>query len=158
LGVYAPGGKLERVIEKPFEREAVTQADQDMYKDLMRKLAGGQAPPEQVNQFLSMVKFAEYYPAFAGIAGGPEGSIWVQQLQTAGSLPADQREGYNPQQDIGSPRWDVFDREGRYLGVVTMPARFQPVRFLGDKIYGIQRDELDVQYIVVLHLDRGDDS
>jgi hypothetical protein len=31
-----------------------------------------------------------------------------------------------------------------------MPLRFQPVQFRGDEIYGVQRDELDVQYIVKL--------
>jgi hypothetical protein len=159
IGVYAHGGALQRVVDKPFTREPVTGADQEMYKDMMRKAAAGQAPPEQINQFIQMVKFAEFYPAFAQIVGGPGGSMWVQQLQTASSLPPEQREDYNPQQDIGSPRWDVFDAEGRFLGVVTMPARFQPVRFAGDKIYGVQRDELDVQYVVVLNLVRpGDDS
>jgi hypothetical protein len=60
---------------------------------------------------------------------------------------------------MGSPNWEVFDAEGRFLGVATMPHRFQPMRFEGDKIYGIQRDELDVQYIVVLNVVKpGDDS
>ncbi|MBI4543404.1 MAG: hypothetical protein HY705_10265 [Gemmatimonadetes bacterium] len=36
----------------------------------------------------------------------------------------------------------------RYLGVVEMPLRFQPMRFVGWQIYGVQRDELDVQYVV----------
>jgi hypothetical protein len=58
------------------------------------------------------------------------------------------QDSYNPQLDLGSRAWDVFDADGRYLGVVDMPLRFQPVRFLGNAIYGIQRDELDVQYVV----------
>jgi hypothetical protein len=62
------------------------------------------------------------------------------------------QDSYNPQLDFGSRTWDVFDAEGRYLGVVNMPLRFQPVRFLGNVIYGIQRDELDVQYVVKLQV------
>jgi hypothetical protein len=62
------------------------------------------------------------------------------------------QDSYNPQLDFGSRTWDVFDAEGRYLGVVNMPPRFQPVRFLGNVIYGIQRDELDVQYVVKLQV------
>ena len=37
------------------------------------------------------------------------------------------------------------DPEGKYLGVVAMPARFQPRLFHADKTYGVWRDELDVQ-------------
>jgi hypothetical protein len=66
------------------------------------------------------------------------------------------QESYNPQLDIGSRQWDVFDAEGRYLGVVSMPLRFQPVRFLGNNIYGIQRDELDVQYVVKLAIGKAE--
>ena len=33
-----------------------------------------------------------------------------------------------------------------------MPERFAPRVFMGDKIYGVWRDELDVQYIVRLRI------
>ena len=58
-------------------------------------------------------------------------------------------------QDIGSRDWDVFDPTGRFLGVVTMPPRFTPRIILGGKIYGIWRDDLDVQYVVRLRIIEG---
>ena len=62
-----------------------------------------------------------------------------------------QEEGFEfDAQDIGSPEWEVFDDQGRYLGVVTLPDRFQPTNVEGSQIYGIWRDELDVQYIMRL--------
>jgi hypothetical protein len=33
-----------------------------------------------------------------------------------------------------------------------MPDRFQPVRFLGDRIYGIWQDDMDVQYVLKLRI------
>ena len=75
-------------------------------------------------------------------------------VRVLSSLSAQERKGFNPQYDLLSPDWDVFDSEGRFLGVVRMPDRFQPVRFLGTDIYGIQRDELDVQYVVKLKLEK----
>ncbi len=48
----------------------------------------------------------------------------------------------------------MFDSEGRYLGVVMMPERFAPQRIHGGDIYGVARDELDVQYVVKLRLIR----
>ena len=59
--------------------------------------------------------------------------------------------GYDP---VAAHRWDVFDREGRYLGVVQEPERFFGYRFVDDKMYGTWTDELDVQYVMVLELDR----
>ena len=53
---------------------------------------------------------------------------------------------------MSAPEWDVFDSEGRYLGVVTMPRLFTPKIFRGDKIYSIWRDEFDVQYVVRLRI------
>jgi hypothetical protein len=51
-------------------------------------------------------------------------------------------------QDMGSSRlWEVFDDQGRLLGTLTMPPRFMPVTFIDDALYGISRDELDVQYV-----------
>jgi hypothetical protein len=52
-------------------------------------------------------------------------------------------------QDLGSSTWDVFDAEGRYLGPVTFPGKYQPIRAMGDRFYGIARDELDVQSLKV---------
>ena len=55
-------------------------------------------------------------------------------------------------EDIGAPDWDVFDSDGRFMGVVTMPNRFAPRAFVGHRIYGVWRDELDVQYVVRLRI------
>ena len=48
--------------------------------------------------------------------------------------------------------WDILDAEGRYLGVLDVPHRFQPVTFEGDLVYGIWRDEFDVQYVRVMRV------
>lgn len=55
-------------------------------------------------------------------------------------------------EDLGAPAWDVFDAEGRFLGAVTMPERFAPGLFRDDKIHGVWRDELNVEYVVRLRI------
>jgi hypothetical protein len=55
---------------------------------------------------------------------------------------------------MGSDDWEVFDDQGRYLGVLTMPARFAPMRIEGDALWGVQRDELDVPSVVRYRLVR----
>lgn len=156
IGVYAPGGQLERVIEKPYERASVTEDDKQTYKDLIARTAAAQgAPPQAVQQFLSTLRFEEHYPAYAQMFAGPDGSVLVQGVRSPASLSPEERENFNPQYDLASPDWDVFDTEGRYLGVIRMPLRFQPVTFVGSTIYGIRRDELDVQYVVALEVNTG---
>ena len=34
--------------------------------------------------------------------------------------------------------------------LVTLPARFEPMTFVGEHIYGVWRDELDIEYVVRL--------
>jgi hypothetical protein len=156
IGIYAAGGKLERIVEKPFERDAVGEADQQAMKDLLRRAwtqAG--ATPQQVGQLMTGVHFAEKYPAYAQMMAGADGSIWVQHVQAPSKLSEEDRKTFNPQYDLASRQWDVFDRDGRFLGALAMPRRFQPVQFVRDKVYGIQRDELDVQYVVRLGIVKG---
>jgi hypothetical protein len=57
---------------------------------------------------------------------------------------------WNLIEDIGAQDWDVFDSDGRFLGVVTMPLRFTPHAIVGDKIYGVWRDEFEVNYALRL--------
>jgi hypothetical protein len=155
IGVYGPGGIAERIIEKPFEAQAVTDGDQKAIVGALERLWKRFGVPQAaVARIKETIKFADRYPAYAQLLEGPDGSVWVQRIQSPSALPPGMQESYNPQLDLGSPDWDVFDVGGRYLGVVKMPARFQPVRFIGNEIYGIQRDELDVQYVVKLTIQK----
>ncbi len=54
--------------------------------------------------------------------------------------------------ELGARDWDVFDSDGRFLGVVTLPRLFSHKLFRSDKIYGIWRDEFEVQYMVRLRI------
>lgn len=157
--LYGADGAPQRIIRMPFERRPVTEADRELITevmvDLWRELGLG---GPQLEAMRAGIGFADFFPAFATLQGGPAGSLWVQHLQLPAELTAEERENFNPQLGFGSSTWDVFDPEGRYLGRVEMPARFQPVRFVGDRVYGIWRDELDVQYVLVLRIHLGDEE
>jgi hypothetical protein len=153
IGLYAPGGVLSRVITKPFERTSVGERDRDaIMRFLERAWTDAGVPPQALARLRGIVHFAEYYPAFARVAIGPDGTFWVQHIQSASELTDEEFESYNPLEDTGAPDWDVFDSEGRLLGVVAMPPRFAPRQFVGDKIYGVWRDDLDVQHVVRLRV------
>ncbi len=159
--IRSADGELERIVQMPVEPEPVTDSDQRRILGMMRQLYQDQGvPPEAVEQIMGGVDFAETFPAYANIMGGPSGSIWVQHVQN----PEDTQEEDEADmeltelQDLGAPGWDVFDSEGRYLGVVQVPEAFTPVRFLDDVIWGIQRDEFDVQHVAKLRIGTPDGS
>ena len=102
-------------------------------------------------------KGADAFYVREGPHGREEGSwrnLWEFSLSSMKGtrLTDEELEDFNLIEEAGSPDWDVFDREGRFLGVVTMPPRFRPSLFLDDTIYGVWRDELDVQYVVRLRI------
>lgn len=147
-------GQLQHVVKKAFTPRPVTESEQSRMLEAIRGLMVDQGvPPQALDQLLGSASFADEYPALAQILAGPGGSLWVQHIRTADEVAAG---GDVNLQDMGDESWDVFDAEGRYLGVVTLPPRFQPLRILGDAFWGVQRDELDVQSVVRLRLHRGD--
>jgi hypothetical protein len=148
-------GNRQRIIRKAgVERKPVEERDREAIRRLLREQwEGVGVPPAQIEQLMQGVGFADFYPAFGQIFIGPEETLWIQRIRSARDMAGDAEEEveFDPQA-IGSPEWEVFDDQGRFLGVVTMPDRFRPVNVQGDEIYGIWRDELDVQYIMRIHV------
>ncbi|UCG88928.1 MAG: 6-bladed beta-propeller [Gemmatimonadota bacterium] len=153
VGLYGQSGKLERVVSMPFERKPVEETDRRVVMEFLeRAWTGAGVPPQALAQLRQIVHFGEFFPAFSAVLGGPRGSIWVQHVQPASELSEEELEDYNFIEESGAPMWDVFDAEGRYLGVVTMPPKFAPRLIRANRIYGVWRDELDVQYVVRLRI------
>ncbi len=153
IEVYSPDGVLERIIRKPFTQNPVAERDQEMMVEAMVELwteAG--VPPQAIPQLRQIIHFGEFYPAFAAIQRGPGGTMWVQHIQSPSELSEEDLESFNLIEDMGAKDWDVFDAEGRFLGVVTMPPRFSPRSIVGNKLYGVFRDDLDVQYAVRMRI------
>jgi hypothetical protein len=48
----------------------------------------------------------------------------------------------------------VLDREGRWLGQVTTPARLEVYQVTRDRVIGVWRDENDVEHLRVHRLSR----
>lgn len=151
LEQYDPAGSLRRIIRMPFELTAVTERDQEIFVQALERVwTDAGVPPQGLQLLTAGINFEEFFPAFFRFLAGPEGSIWVQHIVSPSAMGSEEQEGFNPLLSLGSIDWDVFDPEGRFLGRVSMPPRFQPIRFLEDRVYGIWRDELDIQYVMVL--------
>jgi hypothetical protein len=150
-------GAVKRIITKSAAPKPVTDRDKRVIRNAIRELAAKQAPgapPAALDAYVNSIQFADNFPLFASLAFGPGGSIWAQRVHSGEEI-ASGEEGTFDAQDLGSTDWDVFDAEGRYLGVVTFPGRYQPVRVVGDRFYGVARDDLDVQTVKVYRVDMG---
>jgi hypothetical protein len=156
IEVRGSDGALEHVATLPHEPRPVTERDQRVVLDALSEAIAQQGlPPAAAQTILGQIQFAEAYPAFATVLAGPEGTLWVQRVRTGQELAGEDEAATFDPQDLGSNEWDVFDPEGRYLGEVAFPPRFQPLRTLDGKFYGIGRDELDVQSLKVFSIVRG---
>lgn len=154
---FDQAGRLHRIVRRSFEPRPINDRDIRAffaYLDAAWLAAG--VPESRLSANHARVSFAEVFPAFYRFEPGPEGSLWVQPVQPPGELSDADIERYDFIEDFGAPAWDVFDRDGRYLGVVQMPHRFQPRIFTGDAIYGVIRDDIDVPYVVRLRIVAGD--
>ena len=153
LSMFDALGTLNRIVTVPVERKPVTEADIEFFMETVDRLLKEQGvPPAQAEIVKSTFNFAEFFPAFLQMMPGPNRSLWVQRVQEPTGMTAEERENWNPLLDLGASKWDILDAEGRYLGVLDLPHRFQPVTFEGDLVYGIWRDEFDVQYVRVMRV------
>ena len=163
IGMSDGSGNLVRVTTKSYEPQSIGEADRAVVIGVIAEgMQGLGLPAAVIERGLGTLQFAEFYPAFHRLLSGPRGSIWAQGVTVVDSLSEQDRNtlsdfpgglealGSNPHLLFGSRNWDVFDADGRFLGEVAMPAGFTPTKFVGEKIYGVWKDELDVEYVMRL--------
>ena len=142
------GGRLARVITKPFDPRPVDDHEKEAIMGEMERRWEEARVPDQMRALLrSRWSFADHYPAFQDLAFGPVGTVWVQRVKPASELDETELRAW---QDARSPEWDVFDAQGRFLGLVTLPQRFRLLEIRGDKLYGVSLGDVDESYVVRL--------
>lgn len=99
-------------------------------------------------------------PAYREIVVGEDGRVWIQRYMPSVKLePAkvpDTRDGEAPALSWREPTvFDVFEPDGTYLGEVHVPERTTIWHFGTDRVWAVQRGELDESYIVAFRLQTG---
>jgi hypothetical protein len=138
--------RLERVITKPHQLRPISDEQKDAV--LARIEQGAReagASAQWVARMRTSTRIADVVPAYQQLAVGPRGTVWVQMVRHPSELLNEEQPDFN---EPGAPEWEVFDQTGRFLGVVTMPERFTFTEFRGGDLYGIIRDDMDVEYVV----------
>jgi len=151
---HALDGHVTRIVSKAYPRQVVSEGEKSrIHREALAELEARGTPAPFVQQMMTGFGVADYYPAFTSIQSGPWGSLLVQRTLPVSELSdiSGLRLASNPAA-IASNEWDVFDADGRYLGVLALPERFTPLACVGENIYGVWLDEWDVQHVKRLRI------
>lgn len=136
LGEYTAEGGLVRILRHPDYD--LTTSPEAIEAYVLGQLEG--VPPEERARARAEIEnrtMPPTRPAYGMLLADTDGNLWVGDHAPFPRVPAS---------------WSVFDSEGRWLGEVRMPTRFVPMDIGGDWILGTEKDELDVEYLVVYSL------
>jgi hypothetical protein len=142
IRVLSPDGALRRLIRREVPARPVTQADRDAMTARMRDLpsqGGAQLAPmmEQFQKAMAEIDYPETMPAYGSLRLDAEGNLWV--AEHSGGAPA-------------PVHWSVFGPDGRFLGTVTMPERFQVREIGADYVLGELTDETEIEHVLLYQL------
>lgn len=164
---YGPGGSLDRIVNLARERPAMTDEDRSV---MMRRwdetLQENRVSAERAAEIKSSLSFADSYPAYCLFICGPSATTLVQRVRPLRDLSASEKQEIRIwlARPPGAAEWDVFDRDGRYLGAAVIPGTawsntWRMLRFFRDRasgtwyMYSVWSDEQDVEYVVAWRLD-----
>ncbi len=148
VAVHNLDGSLERIVRNEGWRRRVLGPDErSALEAVYRAGTGDRDAPIPDN-----VVFPDSIPAITAVRASPDGGFWVQRM---GALPETDPEALFLPADLGwlgGPEWEVYDSNGYWYATVELPRRFRVTRVRDSTVIGIQRDDLDVETVMVLRL------
>jgi hypothetical protein len=137
IRVYTGDGVLQNLIRRTGVDVRVDERSYNAAAE-ERVLAAPEPARPGLRTLFQEQAIPENRPAYSRFLVDVDGFLWVQDFSYYGDARS----------------WAVFDREGVWLGGVAFPDRFRPSQILGDRVAGVWRDELDVEYARVYELTR----
>ena len=135
---YSVDGTLLRIVAVPGFPLEVSRSERD---SVDHELASRPSRPRFGYLFDQMAaSLPATKPAYSQLVVDSLGHVWLGEYRS-GESPVDRS-------------WYVFAPDGTWLGTVELPGRFQPYQIGADYLLGLSQDELDVETILVLRLNR----
>jgi len=145
LGVRDSEGTLIGEITREIGRKPVTRRIRDSFAD--RLMEQFEDLPPGAADLIGEPIFADSLPLLGGVMRGPNGTIMV--ARGPGLVDDYAPNGGDPLDEDPAAAYDVLQLSGDFLGVMQFPPRFRPMAALGNHVYGVARDEFDVETVVV---------
>jgi hypothetical protein len=135
---YSATGVMERIARVPGYDLELSGEDIRAERDALLE---GNFPPSYRELVASMPE-PSTRPAYSDLVVDSEGYAWAAE--------------HHSMAERGSATdWEVFAPDGEWLGSVRTPARFTVFEIGQDYVLGIRLDELDVEHVQLLRLNRG---
>jgi hypothetical protein len=133
---FSMNGDPAGEIKRPWQPVAATDADILAYIDGWgsRWITSTGAAAEAEKRQMRSDPFFEYVPAFSQFLAKPSGELWVRTP----NLVDAQGNGELNTVPLAPSVWSVFDPNGRWRGVVTIPARTFPMELGSDYLLGVE--------------------
>lgn len=133
-------GALVERIRRMVARTPVTDENVTEYLGWLYARYPEERQPE-IRRIMADVPAADSLPSYVSLRLDEDGNLWVERYRA-------------PWEEI--PHFDVFDRDGRYLGEVVAP-RLLVIHQIGpDFVTGTTTDENDVQFAVMHRINKPD--
>lgn len=139
IGRWNNDGVLSRLIRWAIPERRVSDEDQRRYRQAY-SVGPRYYDPAAWARYLRETPFPERMPLYRRLLVDAQRNLWAER--------------FRPPWEEGSS-WYVFDEQGVWLGEVDTPPGLNIFEIGADYVLGMRRDELDVQSVVMIPLDRG---
>jgi hypothetical protein len=126
------GGRLLRIVRAPGLEQPITDELETAIHE--RALAEVETPEDRrrMETWIALSPRPATQPAYDRLVVDDRGRLWTRAWATR--APAD--------------RWWVFSAAGDLLGSVDAPGGLEIMSVTCDRVWGVERDELDISYVV----------
>ncbi len=134
VSVYGVGtGEWETWVGRIGEGQRIGSAAIDSVVDVAAEMIRSRGRPDiRRESILEALHNPGFVPPVHAALIDREGRVWLET-----------RYG-----EDGRTRWDVYSREGRQIARVSLPSVLDVQHVVGGCVWGLERDDLDIQYIV----------
>ena len=135
------GGSVVRIVRREEGRRPVSEGQRERWVSgrLSEIDNDGTERSRRQRALFDDIPFPDSLPAFEALSLQEGGRLWVRETGLDGPAAA-------------MARWSAFDSGGQPLGVVEMPAGFQPFEIGTDYVLGLWKDALGVEYVQLYDL------
>ena len=132
-------GREVRALKRPFTPERISAADRNNHIEWRIDRSRGQRKEATEQRLRTKAKFAENKPPYSNLVEDELGNVWIEHFR-------------DPANNTRPARWSVFDKDGRFLGDVQVPAATAVCSITRDQVITIFTDEFDVEHVRIYSL------
>ena len=142
IRLHAADGTLAQVIRRTSSPAAVAAEDRERRTAEYLAYAESQGRLEQTRRLLAALPEQQFLPAHGELFVDDGGNVWVQEYRAPSHATS---------------RWTVYDREGRIAGTFETARDLSFMHIGDDFLLAVERDEDDVERVVLFPLTRSPD-